>query len=214
MRIKDCYYVLDGKLNERQRKASEYFIDENLTRLFGRAEFDKDEAYVSITPNTITISNNIYGDDKTRDVVIEVFKNGLVCRSRITNELLFGIKRDDNHVVDIYHDNEKGLSHAYTCTEEKFGYTVKNSTDDKVIFDGVMSAVGSRTSDSEAFYLEVFTPAQEKKSMFGKKGVNGFVDVAIDPYIKKLDEYDYLDGIFGVLRENQKKLTEENSKNI
>ena len=78
MNIIDCYYILDGNLDAKQRKATEFFLEQNLVKLFGQAEFEEEEAKVMITPNSIEITNNVYGDETTKDIVIEVFKNGLL----------------------------------------------------------------------------------------------------------------------------------------
>ena len=213
MKISEHFALIDRGASPKARKATDFFIDDNITRLFGQCEFDENEADVMYVPSGIAINRNIYGDPETESIVIEVHANGLVCRSQNTGKLLFGIKRDEKEVADIYHDNIAKYSYAFSCGEDKFSFCVKDSTNGAILYDGSLSIAGVRDRASETFYLEVKTPRQEKNTLFKKRSANGFVQIPVNPY-EAVDEYDYLTSIFGVLEDNQTELFEKKSREL
>ena len=213
MNISEYFALIDRGATPKSRKATDFFINDNITRLFGTSEFEQGEARVAYTPKGLVITDNIFGDEVTSSIIIEAHTNGLVCKSQTTGELLFGIKRDDHNVVDIFHDKIGNRSYTFACGEDQFGYVSKDTEKGEVLYDGSLSIVGVRGKSSETFYLQVSTPVQGKNSLFKKKSTNGFIQLPITQY-ETVDEYDYLDSIFGVLQDNEKALLAKNNSEL
>ena len=209
MKISEYFALIDRGVSPKVRKATDFFINDNITRLFGACEFEKDEAKVEYVPSGIVIADNIYGDENTSAIMLEVHTNGVVCKTH-NGDLLFGIKRDDNGIVDIFHDKVDKKSHTFSCSADKFGYSLKDTEKGEVLYDGSLSVVGVRGKASETFYLQVTTPKQGKKGLF-KKNNNGFIQLPVNPY-EPVDEYDYLESIYGSLQDNQRALLAKQSQ--
>lgn len=198
MRISQFFNKLDEERKPKQRKAIDYFIDNNMERLYGTAEFDDYEVYVSAKPKGIELGT-IFGDEETRQIAISRVEDGVVGKSLITGAELFKISLKKDEIENSITNRNNGHNLVYICRGDEFVHLDLEMVErlSRAKFYGSLKAMGMRTKGHEYFSLDIKHPIGYSS---GK-----MVRVPIDAY-GKLDEYDYLDRIFLTLESNKKNI--------
>lgn len=196
----------------------EYFLRENIRKIFGKTEFDEDELELVTTKDGIEISS-IFGT--TLNIMVEDAEIGTRIYGLIDGEKVFsinslyhtitnmcktindGLVSQTNYSVDI--DNTEYSYFEGICPEENsFEYS----------YGATLKPMNAKYRDIEIFELTREIPKEEKSQSLLKRIVdnirgNGYVKIETSNEL--VDVVDYSEVVFDRLKEEANKFSKENS---
>lgn len=207
------------KINiEKNTSLVKYFLNTNISKIFGKDGFDNDEIDFVVTKGTnayLMDIKTIFSDQKYGINLSNVGDENTIDFIGNNAGEMISIHVNDDYISNYIVDSE-GIFHRYTYypSTTSFEY-VSGKLNGQVTFKGVLTPVNAKIGSKELFEFTRVVPPVVKEPSILKRIVDTFKGegyINIETSSELCDVAMYADRIFAKLLEEENKIKKENVK--